>query len=91
MFGLSLLSRRKNTASTARERLQILVAHDRASKATADLMPVLQKEILAVVRKHLSVEQDNVDVRMDRGEGGSMLEINIELPGLNGLPPAGHA
>lgn len=92
LFNLSFLSRqKKDTASTAKERLQILVAHDRASKASADLMPVLQREILEVVRRHLSVEKEKVDVRMDRGQDSAMLEINIELPNAKKFAVAGHA
>lgn len=91
MFNFSFFSRSNSSAATAKERLQILVAHDRADKASSDLVPILQREILEVVRRHMSVEKDKVDVRMDRGETGSMLEINIEIPGLSGKPQAGHA
>lgn len=80
IFNLSFLTRNSKTADTAKERLQILVAHDRASAASADLVPVLKKEILEVVRKHLSIERDKVDVRLDREGECSSLEINIELP-----------
>ncbi len=81
MFGLFRTFRKPaKTASTAKERLQILVAHDRATKASADLVPVLRRDILEVVRRHLSVSPDHVDVRMGQGEGCQTLEINIEVP-----------
>lgn len=91
IFNLSFLSRNTKTADTAKERLQILVAHDRASAASADLVPTLRKEIIEVVRKHLQIERDKVDVRLDRDGDCSSLEINIELPEQMQTPNARHA
>jgi cell division topological specificity factor len=84
---MSLLSffRRSGSAPVARERLQILLAHERASRGgQPDLLNVLREEILAVIAKHVKVEDDNVQVTMDRGDAVSTLEIDVEIP--NGLP-----
>lgn len=72
---------RKPTANVARERLQILLAHERATfGGNADLVAVLQEEILAVIAKHISVEREKVQVKLDRGDSFSTLEIGVEIP-----------
>jgi cell division topological specificity factor len=75
----SLFSRR-SSAPVARERLQVLLAHERAVIGNSDLVAVLREEILAVIAKHVPVERDKVRVKMDRGESVSLLEVDIELP-----------
>jgi cell division topological specificity factor len=77
---LRLLSRRKASAPVARERLQILLAHERGFRGQRDLLGVLREEILAVVSKHVTLDPDKVIVRMDRGEEVSTLEVDIEVP-----------
>jgi cell division topological specificity factor len=79
---MSLLDmfRRRRSAPVARERLQILLAHERAVRGQSDLLAILREEILAVIAKHVPVEKDNVQVRMDRGATVSTLEIDVEIP-----------
>lgn len=73
--------RRKRTAPVARERLQIILAHERATVGSnSDLVITLREEILAVIAKHMTIERDKVNVKMDRGDEVSMLEVEIELP-----------
>ncbi len=79
---LGFLSRRRSTAPVARERLQILLAHERAVHGQSDLVAVLQEEILAVIARHMSIERDKVQVKLDRGKAVSTLEIDIEMPGI---------
>jgi cell division topological specificity factor len=75
------LFRRRGSAPVARDRLQILLAHERAAaRGQTDLLAILREEILAVITKHVTVERDNVVVRMDRGATVSTLEIDIEIP-----------
>ncbi len=75
------LFRRKRTAPVARERLQIILAHERASLGgNTDLVITLREEILAVIAKHMTIERDKVQVKMDRGDEVSTLEVEIELP-----------
>ncbi|MGP9822782.1 cell division topological specificity factor MinE [Salinarimonas sp. NSM] len=76
---LNLFTRR-SSAPVARERLQVLLAHERAVIGNSDLVAVLREEILAVIAKHVPVERDKVRVKMDRGESMSLLEVDIELP-----------
>ncbi len=71
---------RNRSAPVARERLQLLLAHERALAGRSDLMAVLQQEILAVIAKHLPIDRDKVIVKLDRGDHVSTLEIDIEMP-----------
>lgn len=82
MFGLF---GRRGSAPVARERLQVLLAHERAARGQSDLLAILREEILAVIAKHVSVDHDNVQIRMDRGDNVSTLEIDIEVPNSVGL------
>jgi cell division topological specificity factor len=69
------------TAPIARERLQILLAHERGSiRGQPDLLMQLREEILAVVSRHVTLDPDKVIVRMERGKNVSTLEVDIELP-----------
>lgn len=68
------------SAPQARERLQVLLAHERASHEHSDLVAVLREEILAVIAKHIQIDRDKVSVKMDRRDQMSTLEVDIELP-----------
>ena len=75
-----LLPKRQNTASVAKERLQIIVARERSTRGGPDYLPQLQEELLQVVRKYVPVDQDAVNVQMNRESGCEILELNITLP-----------
>ncbi|MES9941815.1 MAG: cell division topological specificity factor MinE [Candidatus Thiodiazotropha sp. 6PLUC2] len=69
-----------NSASVARERLQILVAHDRAGRDAPSYLPQLQRDILKVLRKYVAVEPGAVNVNVEHDEHHEILELNIVLP-----------
>lgn len=77
---LRLVRRTPSSAPVARERLQILLAHERGARGQPDLLMSLREEILAVVSRHMTVDPDKVRVRMDRGKNVSTLEVDIEVP-----------
>ncbi|KJC39369.1 cell division topological specificity factor [Bradyrhizobium sp. LTSPM299] len=77
---MRLFGGRDASAPVARERLQILLAHERGRSGTPDLLELLRAEILGVVSKHIDLDPDKVVVRMDRGKFVSMLEVDIEVP-----------
>ena len=81
---MNLLSffNRKTSAPVARDRLQILLAHERSNEGQSDLIAKLREEILAVISKHVAIDQDKVQIKLDRGASVSTLEIDIEVPGL---------
>jgi cell division topological specificity factor len=88
-FGkLRLFSNRNSSAAVARERLQILLAHERSLIGQSDLLVSLREEILAVVSRHVTLDPDKVVVRMDRGKHVSTLEVDIELPNESRLAAA---
>jgi cell division topological specificity factor len=73
------LFRRQGSASVARDRLQILLSHERSAHGHSDLLGILREEILAAVGRHITVDQDNVAIRMGRGTTLSTLEIEIVI------------
>lgn len=73
-------SRSKGTANVAKERLQILVAHDRAARDQPSYLPQLQQEILAVIRKYVDVDLSAVSVNYEQEDSHEVLELNIVLP-----------
>ena len=75
---------RRGTAPVARERLQILLAHERSARSQPDLLGILREEILALISRHVSFNPDKVQIKMDRGNLFSTLEVDIQIP--SGLP-----
>ena len=68
------------SAPAARERLQVLLAHERASTGGSDLVAKLRDEIVRVVSRHMHIEQDKVSVKMERGAQVSTLAVDVEIP-----------
>ena len=81
----SLFSRRQGSAPRARERLQILLSHERSICSKSDLISILREEILTALGKHIIVGQDNVMIRMDRGATLSTLDIEVLIPHSSGM------
>ena len=77
-----------SSAPAARERLQVLLAHERATIGQSDLVATLREEILAVIAKHVAIDRDKVKVKMDRRDQISTLEVDIELPVFAGMQAA---
>jgi len=69
-----------SSAPVARERLQILLEYERRQHGARDLATVLREEILAVVSRHVSVDPDRVQVKLDRHERTATLAVDIEFP-----------
>lgn len=77
--------KRKNSAAVAKERLQIILAHERSSvnnggENTPSWLPDLQRELLAVVAKYVKVDQEALKVNLEKRDNLELLEINITLP-----------
>ena len=71
---------RRGSAPVARERLQILLAHERIARSQPDLLGVLREEILALISRHVRFNPDKVQIKMDRGKSVSTLAVDIEIP-----------
>jgi cell division topological specificity factor len=72
---------RRNTAAIARDRLKIVLAHERASRDAPDFLPMLQKELLDVVGRYVEIRGDMIRVNLGRAGETSLLEINVEIDG----------
>jgi len=78
---LSMFRRQpRPSAEAARERLQILLAHERAGLNGAEFLPQMQRELIEVIRKYVQVDDERVQVSLDNDGNISVLEVNIELP-----------
>lgn len=73
-------SSKPNSAALAKERLQILVAHERSSRNQPSYLPQLQQELLEVIRKYVNVGQDAITVNFEQDGNQETLELNIVLP-----------
>lgn len=74
------LKPKKNTASIAKERLRIIVAQERTHRGAPDYLPLLQRELLEVIRKYVSVDVDAVKVEMAKDGDHDVLDISVALP-----------
>ncbi|OYU75680.1 MAG: cell division topological specificity factor MinE [Burkholderiales bacterium PBB5] len=77
-----LLGEKKKTASVAKERLQIILAHERSGRGLprADYLPQLQQELVAVISKYVNISPDDIRVSLEKQDNFEVLEVKIELP-----------
>jgi len=69
-----------SSASVAKERLQIIVAHERGKRQEPDYLPKMQQEIVEVIRKYVHISDDQVQIAIDNNDSFSVLELNVTLP-----------
>jgi cell division topological specificity factor len=81
IFNYLRKKRSPSSALMAKERLQIIVAHERNNRNQPDYLPQMQQDIIAVVRKYIAIDSDQVMVHLDDSDDCSVLELNITLPG----------
>ena len=75
------LGEKKKTASVAKERLQIILAHERGKNSTQpDYLPALQRDLVAVISKYIKIDPRDIKVNLDREDNFEVLEVKIELP-----------
>lgn len=77
-----LLGEKKKTASVAKERLQIILAHERTGGRNhqPDYLPALQRDLVAVISKYISIAPEDIKVNLERQDNLDVLEVKIELP-----------
>ena len=77
-----LLGEKKKTAAVAKERLQIILAHERSGRnaGTPDYLPALQRELVDVISKYIKINPDDLKVHFERQDDLEVLEVKIELP-----------
>ena len=71
---------RANSASIAKERLQIIVSHESGRSRDPDFIKKLQQEMLAVISKYINIDPDKIRVQLDTTGDHSILELNVTLP-----------
>ncbi len=75
------LGEKKNSASVAKERLQLILAHERNGRSSSpDYLPQLQRELVAVISKYVTINPDDIVVTTERQGDLDVLEVKIELP-----------
>jgi cell division topological specificity factor len=76
------LGEKKKTATLAKERLQIILAHERMGRSAAepDYLPDLQRELIAVISKYIKINPNDIKVNLERQDDLEVLEVKIELP-----------
>ena len=77
-----LLGEKKKTASVAKERLQIILAHERSGRGgrRPDYLPELQRELIAVISKYVSIKAEDIKVQLEKQDDLEVLQVKIELP-----------
>ncbi len=75
-----LLRRKPKTASVAKDRLQIILAHAHSDRSDPDFLPVLKRELLDVISRYVNVDLDQVEVNLDHDGDHEILEVNVVLP-----------
>lgn len=75
-----LFGKKQNSAQTARDRLQIIIAQERVKAQAPDYLPTLQKELLDVLSKYVHVSLDDIRISQEKQDGVDVLELNITLP-----------
>jgi cell division topological specificity factor len=76
-----LLGEKKTTANVAKERLQIILAHERTGGGhKPDYLPSLQRDLIAVISKYINIHPDDIKVNLERQDNLDVLEVKIELP-----------
>ncbi len=78
-FDYFFRQKKTGTASVAKERLQIIVAHERRRSTSPDFLPQLQNDILQVVRKYIPINEEQIKLSVDKRGDFEVLELNISL------------
>lgn len=77
---LSLFKRKNETAKTAKERLQIVIAHERVRRNAPDFLPDLQRDIVEVISKYVNIDPGSVQVNLEQDGDCAVLDVNVTLP-----------
>jgi cell division topological specificity factor len=76
------LGEKKKTANVAKERLQIILSHERSGRTNyePDYLPALQRDLIAVIAKYIKINPDDIKLNLERQDNLDVLEVKIELP-----------
>lgn len=76
-----LFGNQPKTAQVAKERLQLIIAHERHGGGNANFLPDLQRELIAVISKYVQINTEDIRVSLEKQDRFEVLEVKIELPG----------
>jgi len=77
---LHYFQRPQKTAKVAKERLQIIIAHERVTRDKPDYLSAMQKDLIEVIAKYVDINREDVKIELERQDGCSILELNVTLP-----------
>jgi len=80
LFDIFARDKEPRSANVAKERLKVIVAHERRARNAPDYLPALQNDILAVIRKYVDIEHDQLQIDLNDNGNTSILEVNVNLP-----------
>ncbi len=72
--------KKKKSATVAKDRLQILLAHERSERKAPEYLPKMRDEILQVIAKYVQIDQEQLQINIDEADGFEVLELNLVLP-----------
>ena len=77
---LHYFQRPRKSAKVAKERLQIIIAHERVTRDKPDYLSAMQRDLIDVIAKYVNINKDDVKIDLERQDGCSILELNVTLP-----------
>ena len=80
MSFLDLFRAKTNSANLAKERLQIIIPHERTARSGPDYLPALRRDIMDVIKRYVSIQEDQISVQLEKSGTCSVLELNVTLP-----------
>jgi cell division topological specificity factor len=77
-----LLREKKKSANVAKERLQLIIAHERPGQnaASRNYLPALQRELIAVVSKYVKIADEDIQIHLERQDQLEVIEVKVEIP-----------
>lgn len=80
IFSFFKTAKEDQSAKVAKDRLQVLIAHERTGRSGPDYLPMLKQDILDVIKKYVAVGDDALSVQLESQDNCDVLELNITLP-----------
>ena len=81
---MSLINRfrssKPRSASVAKDRLKIMIEHERKERNQPAYLPAMQQELIQVIKKYIAIDDDQVHVSLQNTNNCSVFELNVTLP-----------
>ena len=74
-------SKDASSAAQAKERLQIVISHQRYNAKISHLLPKMQQDLIKVINKYVpDIAEDKININLQQREDKAMLELNVAIP-----------